>query len=81
VDLTAVSTVFNVIKADILSALLIVVPVALGILGMFLVWKLGIKWFKNFTDGDDKANRQWYRDHSDPADYDDHWPYHRKNDF
>lgn len=48
-ELTALTTALNVIKTDIVSVLAIVAPIAIGILGIFLVWKYGMKFFKGLS--------------------------------
>ena len=48
-DLTALTTALGVIKTDVISVLAIVAPIAVAILGIFLVWKYGIKFFKGLS--------------------------------
>lgn len=48
-DITAMTTALTTIKTDALSALAAVAPVAIGIMGAFLVWKYGIKFFKGIA--------------------------------
>ena len=48
-DLTALTTALTTIKTDALSALAAVAPVGIAIMGAFLVWKFGIKFFKGLA--------------------------------
>ena len=48
-DLTAMTSALDVIKTDIVSVLAIVAPIGIAILGMFLVWKFGIRFFKGLS--------------------------------
>ena len=40
---------FSQIKTDIVAGLVIVIPIALAILSIFLVWKYGLKMFRHTT--------------------------------
>lgn len=44
--LELLTTSLTTVKTDSLSALLVVAPIAVAILGAFLVWKFGIRFFK-----------------------------------
>jgi hypothetical protein len=46
---TAMGTAMGTIKDNIIAALGVVAPVALGIFGAFLVWKYGQKFFKGIA--------------------------------
>lgn len=48
-DLTAMTTALTTVKTDAIAALAAVAPIAIGILGAFLVWKFGIKFFKGLA--------------------------------
>lgn len=48
-DLTAMTTALATIKTDAIAALAAVAPVAIAIMGAFLVWKFGIKFFKGLA--------------------------------
>lgn len=45
----AVTTALTTVKTDALSALAAVAPVAIAIMGAFLVWKYGVKFFKSLA--------------------------------
>lgn len=45
-DITAMTTALTTVKTDALSALAAVAPLAIAIVGAFLVWKYGISFFK-----------------------------------
>lgn len=45
-DLSAMTTSLTGVKTDSLNALATVAPMAIGIMGAFLVWKYGVKFFK-----------------------------------
>lgn len=47
----AMSTAFNGIKADAISFFAVALPVALSIMGIVIAVKLGIKFFKKFSNG------------------------------
>lgn len=42
----AMVTAFTAIGGEVTSAIGGIAPIAIGIMGVFLVWKLGIKFFK-----------------------------------
>jgi Na+/H+-dicarboxylate symporter len=46
---TAMSTSMTSVKTDALSALALVAPMAITIMGAFLVWKYGIRFFKSLA--------------------------------
>lgn len=46
---TALTSALTSIKTDALSALASVAPIAIGIMGAFLVWKYGIRFFKSLA--------------------------------
>jgi hypothetical protein len=48
-DLTAFTTALTTIKTDVLSALTVVAPIAIGIAGVFMVYKIGMKFFKGLA--------------------------------
>lgn len=48
-DLTALTTALTTVKTDALAALAAVAPIAIAILGAFLVWKFGIRFFKGIA--------------------------------
>jgi len=48
---TVMETSFKSIVNDILEIIAIVLPIALGVLGMTMAIRFGIKWFKNLTKG------------------------------
>lgn len=48
-DLTAMTTALEGIKTDSLAALGAVAPSAIGIMGAYLVWRYGIKFFKGLA--------------------------------
>lgn len=45
----AMSTALTGIKTDALSVLSTVAPIAIGIMGAFLVWRYGIRFFKSLA--------------------------------
>ena len=45
----AVSTALGTIASDITATITAVAPVALGIVGIFLTWKYGMKFFKSIS--------------------------------
>lgn len=48
-DFTAMTTAMTTIKTDSLAALAAVAPIAILIMGAFLVWRYGIKFFKSLA--------------------------------
>lgn len=46
---TAMTTAMTGIKTDALGAISAVAPIGLGIMGVFLVWRYGIKFFKSIS--------------------------------
>lgn len=47
--ITAMTTALTTVKGDALDALAAVAPIAIGIMGAFLVWRYGIKFFKSLA--------------------------------
>lgn len=47
--ITAMTTALNAVKTDSLAALAAVAPIAIGIMGAFLVWRYGAKFFKSLA--------------------------------
>jgi hypothetical protein len=45
----SMQTAMNGVKTDTLSAISTVAPIGIGIMGVFLVWKYGIKFFKGIS--------------------------------
>ena len=45
----AVTTALKSIATDIIEVLTSVAPVAIGIVGVFLVWRYGMKFFKSLS--------------------------------
>lgn len=48
-ELTAMETALTAVKTDALGALADVAPIAIAIMGAFLVWRYGIKFFKSLA--------------------------------
>lgn len=48
-DLTALTAALTTVKTDALAALAAIAPIAIGIMGAFLVWKFGIRFFKSLA--------------------------------
>jgi len=48
---SALSTALNGIKTDVSSVIATVAPIAVGIMGIFLVWKYGLRFFKTISRG------------------------------
>ncbi|HFL3824528.1 TPA: hypothetical protein ACG3RV_003784 [Clostridioides difficile] len=46
---TSMTTALTAVKTDALSAISAVAPIALAIMGVFLVWKYGIRFFKSVS--------------------------------
>lgn len=46
---TAMGTALTSVKTDALGALAVVAPIGIGIMGAFLVWKYGIRFFKSLA--------------------------------
>lgn len=46
---TTISTSLATVQSDFMSTVTAVAPIALGIFGTFLVWKLGLRFFKSIT--------------------------------
>ncbi|TLE37811.1 hypothetical protein [Clostridioides difficile] len=46
---TSMTTALTAVKTDALGAISAVAPIALGIMGVFLVWKYGIRFFKSVS--------------------------------
>jgi Ca2+/Na+ antiporter len=47
---SAMGTSFTNISDNVIGAIVIIVPVALGIVAIFLAWKYGMKFFKGLTN-------------------------------
>lgn len=47
----SMQTAFGQVKTDFSSAVGVIAPIALGIAGIFIAWKLGFKFFKSLTKG------------------------------
>lgn len=43
------TTALNLIKGDVMGAIGAAAPIALGIMGTFLAWKYGVKFFKGLA--------------------------------
>lgn len=48
-DMSAMTTALTAVKTDSLAALAAVAPLAIAIVGAFLVWKYGIDFFKTIA--------------------------------
>lgn len=48
---SSMSTSFQTITSDVLSAMGTIAPIAITIFGAFLAWKLGKKFFSRMTNG------------------------------
>lgn len=48
---TSMQTAFTGVKTDFSSAVGVIAPIALGIAGIFIAWKLGFRFFKSLTKG------------------------------
>lgn len=48
-DMTALTTALTTVQTDAISALSAVAPVAIAIMGAFLVWRYGVKFFKGLA--------------------------------
>jgi len=48
-ELTAMETALTAVKTDSLAALADVAPIAIAIMGAFLVWRYGIRFFKSLA--------------------------------
>ncbi|MEG1810318.1 MAG: hypothetical protein RR232_01040 [Clostridia bacterium] len=46
----AMTTAFTTIKSDLMSAVGVIAPIAIGIFGVFLLWKYGKKIFKTIAN-------------------------------
>lgn len=46
---SSMGTAFEPIKGDIINGLATVAPYAIAVLGAFLVWKYGVKFFKGLS--------------------------------
>ncbi len=46
---TSLTTALTVIKTDMIACLEIVAPIAIAILGIFLVWRYAIRFFKGLS--------------------------------
>lgn len=47
---TAMTTAFTSIAGDMTSTITTVLPIALGVVGLGIVIKFGVKWFKKLSD-------------------------------
>ncbi|MDY0237109.1 MAG: hypothetical protein RBR71_13870 [Gudongella sp.] len=47
---TAITGALTTVQGDVMSVIAAVAPIAISIMGAFLVWKLGIKFFKRTTN-------------------------------
>lgn len=47
--LAAISTAVGLVQTDVMSILSTVGPIAIAIIGVFLAWKLGIRFFKGLV--------------------------------
>ncbi len=45
-DLSSLTTAIGLIKTDIVAMMVIVAPVAIAIVGIFLVWRYAVRFFK-----------------------------------
>lgn len=48
-DLTALTTAITTVKTDITAMMVIVAPIAIAIVGIFLVWRYAIRFFKSLS--------------------------------
>jgi len=48
-DLTALTTALTTVKTDIVAMMVIVAPIAIAIVGIFLVWRYAIRFFKSLS--------------------------------
>jgi len=48
-DLVALTTAIGLVKDDIVAMMVIVAPVAIAIVGIFLVWKYAVRFFKSLS--------------------------------
>jgi hypothetical protein len=48
-DLTSLTTAVTSVKVDALDVLAAVAPLAIAVMGAFLVWKLGVRFFKGLA--------------------------------
>lgn len=48
-EFEAMTTALQAVRSDALGALSAVAPIAIGIMGAFLVWKYGIRFFKGLA--------------------------------
>jgi len=47
--LTDLTTAITAVKTDIVAMMVIVAPVAIAIVGIFLVWKYAVRFFKSLS--------------------------------
>lgn len=47
----SMQTAFGQVQSDFGSAVGVIAPIALGIAGIFIAWKLGFRFFKSLTKG------------------------------
>ena len=45
----ALSTAFSAIAADVTATIVMALPIALGVIGMIVAVKFGIKWFRSLV--------------------------------
>lgn len=48
-ETTAISTALTAIKTDIVAVLEVAAPIAIGVMGIFLAWRYGIRFFKSLS--------------------------------
>lgn len=48
-DLTAITTALTSVQTDVLAALAAIGPIAIAILGVYIAWRYGIKFFKGLS--------------------------------
>lgn len=48
-DLTSLTTAITTVKTDITAMMVIVAPIAIAIVGIFLVWRYAIRFFKSLS--------------------------------
>lgn len=56
--LNTISTSFTGIQGYVLDTLAVVVPIALGIFGILLLWKIVTRFFKNLAGGGNSKNKE-----------------------
>ena len=48
-DLTSLTTALTAVKTDIVAMMVIVAPIAIAIVGIFLVWRYAVRFFKSLS--------------------------------